>query len=388
VVTEEIPWTPGPDGHRYAAVSSFGYSGTNAHLVLSDHPAPARQPAAPRPQLVPLSARSVSRLRVKAAELATALRGPLAGAELADIAYTLQVGREPMPERAAVVAGSTAELAAGLDRLAAGEREDPSSFPSEFAEPARQWAEGEPVSWARLHLGTSPRRIGLPGYPFERDRYAHAWADGTPIERPTDGAAPMMPLATNGHGAEPTAPEVPGVPSMLSELDAAVAAHVAEHPDRTSLRAAMEEEELVGELGALCDRLLLASLRRMGVFVGANERYTLDELISGLGVVAEHHPLIAALLNFLTDAGYLTEQDATFTTTEACAAMTLRWELSEVERVTSVLVDRRPEMGGFARLLTSCLDAYPEVLTGKRKAHEVLFPGGSFDAVGDIYHSD
>ncbi|MEV4315699.1 beta-ketoacyl synthase N-terminal-like domain-containing protein [Actinocrispum sp. NPDC049592] len=396
VVTQESPWTPGPDGYRYAAVSSFGYSGTNAHLVLSDYPVPDRQPASPRLQLVPLSARSAERLQAKAAELAQALRGPLAGADLADVAYTLQVGREAMPERAFVVAGSTGELAAELDRVAVGERGEVDAIPAELAEQARQWMAGEPVSWARLHLGTAPRRIGLPGYPFERNRYGHAWADGTPIERPTNGQAPMLPpSATNGHAsiestmdAESTVSTTPGVPSMLSELDAAAAAHFDEHPDRTSLQAAMAEEELVSELGGLCDRLLLASLRRMGVFTGAGEQYTVDDLVGRLGIVAEHRRLITALLNFLADSGYLTQQDGRFTTTDACAAMTLRWDLSEVERVTSGLVASRPAMGGFARLLTSCLDAYPDVLTGKRKAHEVLFPDGKFDAVGDIYHSD
>jgi 3-oxoacyl-(acyl-carrier-protein) synthase/SAM-dependent methyltransferase/acyl carrier protein len=386
VITEEIAWEPGPDGRRHAAVSSFGYSGTNAHLVLSDHPAPGRAPAASRPQLVPLSARTAERLRAKATELAAELRGPLAGADLADIAYTLQVGREPMAQRAAVVASSTAELADRLDRIAAGQPAD--AVPADLAEPARQWAAGEPVAWARLHLGTAPRRIGLPGYPFERNRFADAWADGTPIERPTGGAAPIS--QPNGHTRPevPEVPEVPGVPSMLSELDAAVADHFAEHPDRTSLRAAIEAEQLVGELAALCDRLLLASLRRMGVFTAAGEHYTVEELISRLGVVAEHHRLVAALVNFLTEAGYLAEQDGGYTTTAECAAMTLRWEQSEVDRVTGELIAGRPEMGGFARLLTSCLAAYPEVLTGKRKAHEVLFPGGTFTAVGDVYHSD
>ena len=412
VVTEPTPWEPGPDGRRHAAVSSFGYSGTNAHLVLSDHPAPTRPAAAtpPRPQLVPLSARTAERLRARAGELAAALRGPLAGADLVDVAYTLQVGREPMAERAAVVAGSIAELADRLDRIAAGDRADADAVPAQLAEPARQWTAGEPVAWARLHLGAAPRRIGLPGYPFERNRYSHAWADGTPIERPTEGGALMTPRASAPEAppgpadqvdpVEPAGPAeqvarsthvrhgVPGVPSMLSELDAAAAAHFAEHPDRTSLRAALEADALAGELAELCERLLLASLRRMGVFATAGERYTVDELIKRLDVVAEHHLLVAGLVRLLADAGYLTGQDGAYTTTAECAAMTLRWEKSEVDRLTGELLARRPEMAGFARLLTSCLDAYPEVLTGKRKAHEVLFPGGSFTAVEDVYHSD
>ncbi|HWG98926.1 MAG TPA: beta-ketoacyl synthase N-terminal-like domain-containing protein, partial [Pilimelia sp.] len=391
VATEETPWAPGPDGHRYAAVSSFGYSGTNAHLVLSDHPAPARPPVPPRPQLVPLSARSPERLRVRAAELAAALRGPLADADLADVAYTLQVGREPMAQRAAVVAGSVAELADRLDRIAAGERADAADAPAELAEPARQWTAGEPVAWARLHLGAAPRRIGLPGYPFERHRFPHAWADGTPIQRPTGGAAPMTPAAATAPAQRSNGRATPvaaAVPSLLTELDAAASAHFAEHPDRTSLRAALAAEELADELAELCQRLLLASLRRMGVFVAAGERYTVEELVTRLGVVPEHHRLVGGLVRILADAGYLAAHGDGYTTTAECAAMTLRWERSDVDRLTGDLVARRPEMAGFARLLTSCLDAYPDVLTGRRKAHEVLFPGGSFTAVEDVYHSD
>lgn len=427
VPTEEQPWPAGPDGRRHAAVSSFGYSGTNAHLVLSDLPLPTRQPVPSRPQLIPLSARTRDRLRVRAADLAAALRGPLSGADLADVAYTLQVGREPMAERTVLVAGSVAELVGQLDRVAGGEEIAPGdSVPAELAGPARQWAAGEPVAWARLHLGTAPRRIGLPGYPFERHRYPHAWADGTPIERPKNGAAPMLPppagtttgapapaaatAAATTATATVTAPTaVPvagasaaaragsperaecttaGVPSMLSELDAAAEAHFAEHPDRTSLRAAAEADDLAAELGALCERLLLASLRRMGVFEREGERHTAESLIERLGVVAEHHRLVSGLLRILADAGYLTEEGDAYTTTAACAATSLRWEDASVEELTRDLLARRPEMAGFARLLTSCLDAYPDVLTGRRKAHEVLFPDGSFTAVEDVYHSD
>jgi SAM-dependent methyltransferase/acyl carrier protein len=148
-------------------------------------------------------------------------------------------------------------------------------------------------------------------------------------------------------------------------------------------------EEQASELGALCERLLLASLRRMGVFTTVGERHTAEELIKRLGVVAEHHRHVSGLLFLLADAGYLApREDGGYVTTTECAAMTLRWDEAVVQRLTEEMLARRPEIGGFARLLTSCLDAYPDVLTGKRRAHEVLFPGGAFTAVEDVYHSD
>ncbi|MEU9343142.1 SDR family NAD(P)-dependent oxidoreductase [Streptomyces sp. NPDC048278] len=64
----EIPQTArawgGEGARRYAAVSSFGISGTNAHVVLGEHrPTAVPPPAAPRPYLLALSAQTPAALR-------------------------------------------------------------------------------------------------------------------------------------------------------------------------------------------------------------------------------------------------------------------------------------------------------------------------------------
>jgi len=106
------PW---PDEARLAAVSGFGLSGTNAHIVLAPPPAaPAtvEPPAPPALHWVPLSAASPASLTRLAAELD--LSQPLV-----DLAHTLQL-RSPLPVRRAVVAADRAELAAALRALPAG----------------------------------------------------------------------------------------------------------------------------------------------------------------------------------------------------------------------------------------------------------------------------
>jgi phthiocerol/phenolphthiocerol synthesis type-I polyketide synthase E len=114
------PWEP-LGGTRRAGVSAFGIGGTNAHVVLEEAPpAPARvEPAVPQVLLV--SAKSAPALDRSLRELATHVAAGGTGA-LADAAYTLRVGRTPMPWRAAVVAAD-ADSAARALRAATGGRQ-------------------------------------------------------------------------------------------------------------------------------------------------------------------------------------------------------------------------------------------------------------------------
>ena len=105
---------------RRAAVSSFGIGGTNAHMVLEQAPAPAAAPAimqaaagAQNQHLLVLSARSATALDAMSARLARHLLAQ-PEADLADIAYTLQLGRAQLPQRRVVVASSATDAAAAL----------------------------------------------------------------------------------------------------------------------------------------------------------------------------------------------------------------------------------------------------------------------------------
>jgi acyl transferase domain-containing protein len=88
---------------RRACVSSFGWSGTNAHVVLAAPPtlAPGRPPAQPW-QLLMLSAATPAALRQSAACLADAFIAS-DGLQLRDVAYTLAVGRAQLKLRRALV---------------------------------------------------------------------------------------------------------------------------------------------------------------------------------------------------------------------------------------------------------------------------------------------
>ncbi|MFE2408020.1 SDR family NAD(P)-dependent oxidoreductase [Kitasatospora sp. NPDC059408] len=108
---------------RRAAVSSFGVSGTNAHVVLEEAPVEISEPvgeAAPGAVLPwVLSARSGPALQAQAGRLAAHLRtrGPL---DPVDVAHSLATGRAAMAHRAVVVSADPGERLRALDALAAG----------------------------------------------------------------------------------------------------------------------------------------------------------------------------------------------------------------------------------------------------------------------------
>ena len=209
-------WRPSSDRGRLAATSSFGFSGTNAHLVVGESvPREERRPVALRDgrAIVPLSARTAEQLTDKARELLNFLRTHSA-VDLAELSYTLQVGREPMDERLGVVAGSIAQLAERLEGWLGGaaridgvhrgrvtrtaestsllnQDEDVRETivakwiaEGKLGRLAELWTHGLDVSWDRLYGERKPRRIALPLYPFARERY---WIDAE--ERAVTAAA-------------------------------------------------------------------------------------------------------------------------------------------------------------------------------------------------------
>jgi acyl transferase domain-containing protein len=107
LLAETTPWPSA--GVRRAAVSSFGVSGTNAHVILeqpTEVPASTADFAAPVPWL--LSARTEPALRAQAAALLSVEADPLA------VARVLAGGRTAFEHRAVVVATTPEDRAAGL----------------------------------------------------------------------------------------------------------------------------------------------------------------------------------------------------------------------------------------------------------------------------------
>ncbi|WP_394829001.1 SDR family NAD(P)-dependent oxidoreductase [Pendulispora albinea] len=101
---------------RRAGVSSFGLGGTNAHVVLEE--APPQEPSDPaRPwQLLVLSGQTVSAMEAVCRNVKDHLKQNPA-IKLSDVAYTLQIGRQPLPHRRMLVCRDVPEAIGLLETL-------------------------------------------------------------------------------------------------------------------------------------------------------------------------------------------------------------------------------------------------------------------------------
>lgn len=127
VPTTARPWPRGTTPRR-AGVSAFAVGGTNAHVVLQEAPAPrAAEPPARDHQLLVLSARTAKALTDAANNLADRLEQD--DLDLADVAYTLQVGRRAFPHRRHLVCRDRTEAITALRALAHPGTEDTTANP-------------------------------------------------------------------------------------------------------------------------------------------------------------------------------------------------------------------------------------------------------------------
>jgi polyketide synthase PksN len=219
-VMKTQPWEPALDeqGRAYprrAGISSFGFGGANVHVVLEEYiDAQARASARPAgPHLIVLSAKTADRLRANAGRLLAHLSKGTED-DLADIAYTLQIGRDAMNERMGLIVDSKEALIERLRAFVDGDeasanvkrgtvRRKSDTKPTDAATVTQWlrerdlgalleiWLAGQEPDWKALYAGYAMRRCSLPTYAFARERY---WFSIDPEKQKTGSQAVMHPL--------------------------------------------------------------------------------------------------------------------------------------------------------------------------------------------------
>lgn len=189
-----------------AGISSFGASGTNAHVIMEAYDRAEEKPPVRKNKdvfLLPVSARSKDQLGEGVGNLLKFARRVMstgANVNLIDVAYTLQVGRVEMSERVIFIADGLASWLKQLEQYVNGDEvsncfvnslknhnprsedainlldviaQDANPYDS-FVKVSDAWVRGAKVNWDALYPALydwKPRRVSLPTYPFSKEFY-------------------------------------------------------------------------------------------------------------------------------------------------------------------------------------------------------------------------
>lgn len=235
---EALTDADGKELPRRAAINSYGFGGVNAHAIIEEwdrSPSIGQQDSVSKiqemslnePQIFALSAKNEKRLKAYVIKMEKFLDSQNRQFNIADVAYTLQIGREAMGYRLAMVVNNKEELIGGLKAYLQFSQEEGEGYlvasipmftgnkekdypairnllsgsigdsvlqmllkeknPEKMAD---YWVKGFDVPWESLYKGKSVRRISLPTYPFEKRR---CWLESSdksqnihPTEEPSD----------------------------------------------------------------------------------------------------------------------------------------------------------------------------------------------------------
>lgn len=219
---ERKEWRPEGGKLRYAAISSFGLSGTNAHIVLRE---PDEQELGiedkehRKSYIIPLSAKNEKVLIQKKEELIEWLIGEGRNHKLRDISFTLCEGRNHFLYRMCFAASSVEELIkklkeAGREQIVRVERKKNQQSKEQIEQEERvletienqemlcqYYVKGYDLNWTYYFNGEKSRRVSMPTYPFDHKRY---WLQKKESGQELQPLIKLKPVSTLGERFEVT----------------------------------------------------------------------------------------------------------------------------------------------------------------------------------------
>jgi acyl transferase domain-containing protein/acyl carrier protein len=178
LIKETQSWTS--DRPRIAGVSSFGFGGSNAHIIVKEYPKKTPEYSSENePVVICLSANTESALQQLKNRYLHFIQEN-SQIDLKNIAYTLHIGREELKYRWAAIVSDMEELKENLygnksDTVFEGtvnkSKGKKSGGSQELKELAIAWTEGYVVNWMEQYKKKRPVKLQLPNYPFARNSH-------------------------------------------------------------------------------------------------------------------------------------------------------------------------------------------------------------------------
>jgi 3-oxoacyl-(acyl-carrier-protein) synthase/SAM-dependent methyltransferase len=358
VPTKAMPWHRGAQPRR-AGVSSFGFGGTNAHVIVEEAPTTASFTGNPAGAfgVLTLSAKTPEALRALAAAYVEALSQ--AETNFADVCFSANTGRAVFEHRLALVATCAAEAGEILASFAKSGDASGLLNPSEVSSApgsaaaqllARQFIEGVAVPWDEVYRDQPRRKISLPTYPFQRERYWYEAAKPTRVA--VGSAARWAHLVVAGE-----------CESSVGPLDLRLDTYAARW----------------ASLDRLTVEHMLSTLRALKAFAGPADAYTVEELIAHCGIIPSYRRLIKRWLSRLeAEQVVLRRADDRYVSPGGLRP----------PRIEEAWQDARQENSDLPALLAyleRCGRLLVPVLTGSENPLETIFPGGDFNTAEFLY---
>ncbi|BBM85631.1 beta-ketoacyl synthase N-terminal-like domain-containing protein [Candidatus Uabimicrobium amorphum] len=167
---------------RIAGVSSFGITGNNSHAVIEEYEKFPIQLAEAYPTIFILSAKNEQQLEEYVFSWRTYIQKNKI-THFPSALYSLQIGREEMDFRLAIVASNVQQLQKRLQHYPQQHQDIfygkiqqrdimPNNTPQKsLHEIAKSWVQGHNIDWQSLYPEQKPWKISLPTYPFARNSY-------------------------------------------------------------------------------------------------------------------------------------------------------------------------------------------------------------------------
>ena len=410
VNTQFSPWQV--NGHpRRAGISSFGFGGTNAHVILEEAPdRPVKQSSLFPFHLLTLSAKTQNALTQQIHNYRSFLENN-PNVLVDEICFTANTGRSHFRYRFAAVASSKDDL--HLQLTAAVQKKSlPTLFQGITGDQAgpkvtfdligqsfnhdlltsiasdthvlqdlyrlpvmltdkgesklllsalgKLYVHGADIDWEGFYQDHRSYRIPLPTYPFEKQRH---W-----ISSITDRTQNMHQQALT-----------------RKDIDATALWHAAiKEGDARSANLAFDLDQFAGyndDLALLCSYYTLDTLKSLGLFNHADEIHSVSSLVARAGIIPKYSQLMSRLLNALVMSGNLQQQEKGY-----CHPTEI--DPDGISRLLEKMDNTYPGSGEWMKVISLCGEQLDSVLTGQADPREVLFPKGTLGMVETAYQDN
>ena len=322
IYTEPKEWAK---GINRAAVSSFGFSGTNFHAVLESYP---HRPAQERYKsgeyyFIPVSAKNEESLKLAVNQLLDFCE-KCSDQMLPDMEYTLVEGRNQFPVRKCFTVSSIDMLKNCLKQALNGLKPE---YCSELEQICTRFMNGEHIRISDIGAEHGGKIISMPSYCFARKKFTFS----------------------------------------------------AETQDQQLQNI----REMIGAVEACCVSYLVHFIDDAGVLRSGS--VSVSDLRSLFGVIGKYDKLFSRIIRILATRDILSVDNDRVSVTDRYQAVLSE---GDAEKKAEQTMEQYPDSRHQLTLLGMCFRDYAAVLSGKKTSIEVMFPDGDLSYVENIYQND